>query len=352
MFKCNGKYYICASDLYGWNASNVYYLESDSIYGPYTPTNSMLKMSGAADDYGHVTQTGFFVTVKGSEQETVVYCGDRWAGFAGNGNGFNQWCPISFVDGKPYFNSLSQWSLDATTGLWEVGPDNNYVRNFSFDADRVKIPSTSKPAQTYIKGWNFEVVRGNAILQGGEDSPVLNASNSVSDRAYVMGNYCLNVTDKVDFARRIYQTVASTPSVELSDGLYTLTAKVKCGSAFSELYMYATVGDETIKADITYSDGVWHTIAIEDLAVRGGRVEVGFYADGAADAWVRFDDVSLVMTEPLPTSAVKGTTASRMSDDVKFYSLSGRAVASPQHGVFVKREVCNGNIVSRLILKP
>lgn len=44
MFKYKGKYYLCASDLYGWNSSNVYYLEADNIYGPYTPTNNMLKM--------------------------------------------------------------------------------------------------------------------------------------------------------------------------------------------------------------------------------------------------------------------------------------------------------------------
>ena len=112
MFKYKNKYYVCASDLYGWNASNVYYLEATSIYGPYTPTNNMQKMPGADADYGHVTQTGFFYTVRGSKQETVIYCGDRWAGFAGNGNGYNQWCPISFVDGKPYFNSLSQWHLE------------------------------------------------------------------------------------------------------------------------------------------------------------------------------------------------------------------------------------------------
>ncbi len=93
MFKYKGKYYICASDLYGWNASNVYYLQADSIYGPYTPTNNMLKMPGADKDYGHVTQTGFFYTVKGSKQETVIYCGDRWADFAGNGNGYNQCAP-------------------------------------------------------------------------------------------------------------------------------------------------------------------------------------------------------------------------------------------------------------------
>ncbi len=35
-----------------------------------------------------VTQTGFFFSVKGSKRETIVYCGDRWADFAGNGLGY------------------------------------------------------------------------------------------------------------------------------------------------------------------------------------------------------------------------------------------------------------------------
>lgn len=39
MFRYKNKYYMCASDLYGWNASHAYYLVADNIYGPYTPTN-------------------------------------------------------------------------------------------------------------------------------------------------------------------------------------------------------------------------------------------------------------------------------------------------------------------------
>ena len=108
---------ICAlSNIYGWDASYVYYMVADDIRGPYSPVNDMLVMNGCADDYAHVTQTGFFFTVKGSKQETVVYCGDRWADFAGNGLGYNQWFPLSFDGKTPYFNSLSSWNLDAHTG--------------------------------------------------------------------------------------------------------------------------------------------------------------------------------------------------------------------------------------------
>jgi len=295
MFKYKNKYYVCASDLYGWNASNVYYLEASDIYGPYKPTNNMQVMPGSADDYGHVTQTGFFYTVRGTKQETVIYCGDRWAGFAGNGNGFNQWCPISFVNDKPYFNSLSQWHLNAETGEWYVGKDNNYVKNFSFDADRVNIPSANKPSQAYLRGWTTEVKKGNKVAIGNENSPVLNATNSSTDRATVMGNHCLNISDKVDFQRKVYQKISSTVNVPLQDGHYTLKAYAKLGSTFNELYMYATSGGDTFKADLAIADGQWHLYTISDVAVVDGTVEVGFYADGPANGWCHIDDVALVM---------------------------------------------------------
>ncbi len=96
MFKYKGKYYMAASQLYGWDGSLAYYLVADDIWGPYLPENDMQVFPGAEDDYAHISQTGFFVTVRGSKKETVIFCGDRWADFAGNGLGYNQWCPLSF----------------------------------------------------------------------------------------------------------------------------------------------------------------------------------------------------------------------------------------------------------------
>src|SRR6185437_10784390 len=136
MFKYKGKYYLVGSNLYCWNASYAYYLIADDIRGPYTPENDMQVMKGCEDDYAHVTQTGFFYTIRGTRQETVVFCGDRWADFAGNGLGYNQWCPLSFDGATPYFNSLNSWNLNAETGQWHVAQDNDFVRNPSFEADR------------------------------------------------------------------------------------------------------------------------------------------------------------------------------------------------------------------------
>jgi hypothetical protein len=121
---------------------------ADNIRGPYLPKNEMLVMKGAENDYAHVTQTGFFFSVKGNKQETIVYCGDRWADFAGNGLGYNQWFPISFNDTAPYFNSLSSWQLNEKTGEWKVADDNNYVRNGGFEAERKLITCHVKPVHS------------------------------------------------------------------------------------------------------------------------------------------------------------------------------------------------------------
>lgn len=297
MFKYKKKYYMCASDLYGWNASNVYYLEASDIYGPYTPTNNMALMLGAADDYGHVTQTGFFYTVRGTKEETVIYCGDRWADFAGNGIGYNQWCPISFENGTPMFNSLSHWHLNAETGEWSVGSTNNYVKNGSFEADRVTIPSGNKPVQDFLRGWITIVKKGNKVAVGSENSPQLNANNTAEDRQIVIGNKCLNISDKVPFTRQVYQKIASTPCVPIIDGTYTLKMKVKSSSQFSQLYVYAKSAGKTFKKDIHESDSKWHELTLEGIIVKKGGVEVGIMADAPAHAWCHIDDLELARND-------------------------------------------------------
>jgi hypothetical protein len=113
LFKYRGRDYFCSSDLHGWNSSHCYYISATNILGPY----SSEAITGNTDlDFCHVTQTGFFITVKGNVDTTVLFCGDRWSDFAGNGIGYNQWCPLSFNGIAPVFNSLSQFTLDAATG--------------------------------------------------------------------------------------------------------------------------------------------------------------------------------------------------------------------------------------------
>jgi hypothetical protein len=294
MFKYKGRYYMFASNIYGWNASFAYYLVADNIRGPYLPENNMLVMKGADNDFAHVSQTGFFYVVKGSQQETVIYCGDRWANFAGNGLGYNQWCPISFDGKTPYFNSLNSWNLDSQTGKWTVAADNNYVLNGSFEADRRHIPSHVKPVQMPLTGWTTTVIEGNSVSLDSITSPVLNYFNTQADRKLVTGEKSLNISDKIKFSRKVYQVIASSPYVKLEDGMYTLTAKVKNSKGFTDLSMYAQSKGKKLRYNFEDENATWQTISITNIPVKGGNVEVGFLANGAANAVCLVDDVALV----------------------------------------------------------
>lgn len=294
MFKHKGKFYMFASNIYGWDSSLAYYLVADNIRGPYLPTNKMLVMKGSDQDYAHVTQTGFFVTVKGTEQETVIYCGDRWANFAGNGLGYNQWFPISFENNTPYFNSLNSWNLNAKTGKWTVANDNDFIKNGSFEADRKRIPSVIKPIQTQLTGWETIIIKGNKISLDSTKSPNLNYFNTQSDRLQVIGEKSLFICDNIDFKRKVFQTISSSPSVKLTDGLYTLKAKIKNNKGFKQLEIYALSKEKTFKYAVTEENTNWKNISITAIAIKDGKVEIGFLADGKANAAFFVDDVSLV----------------------------------------------------------
>lgn len=295
MFRYKDKYYMFASNLYGWDASLAYYLVADNVRGPYYPVNEMSVLKGAEDDYAHVTQTGFFFSIKGTKQETIVYCGDRWADFAGNGLGYNQWVPLSFKDSVPYFNSISSWNLNEKTGEWKVADDNDFVKNGSFEADRKYIPSHIKPVQTELTGWVTTVLKGNKISLDSNVSPVLNHANSAEERKVVIGERSLNISDKVDFKRRVSQVIGSTDFVKLEDGLYTLTAKVRSSSGFSTLEMFAESNGKRLTRRIKENTS-WETISIDKIAVRNGKVEIGFVAEGKGGAYCYVDDVMLVKT--------------------------------------------------------
>ena len=294
MFKYKNKYYMAASNIYGWDSSFAYYLISDNIRGPYLPANDMQIMKGTEEDYAHVTQTGFFYTIKGSKQETVLYCGDRWADFAGNGLGYNQWFPLSFDGDIPHFNSLSSWNLNEKTGEWTVGADNNFVKNGSFEADRNKIPSNFKPIQEQLLGWKTEIIKGNKISTTDESSPTLNFFNIEEDRKDVIGEKSLQISDKVDFSRKICQIISSTPYVALKDGIYTLTAKIKNTEVFEELTMYAKSNNKTFKLNVTNLNSNWKTISIANVSIKKGSVEIGFLASAKANSVCMIDDITLV----------------------------------------------------------
>lgn len=294
MFKYNGKYYLFASNLYGWDSSYAYYLVADAIRGPYVPKNKMLITPGSNDDYAHISQTGFFTSLKTNNHELVIYCGDRWANFAGNGLGYNQWCPITFQGETPYFNSLQSWNFDLSSGDWNVAIDNNYVKNGSFEADRRHIPSPVKPIQEQLKGWFTKIYEGNEIVVGSDESPVLNYFNTEEDRKFVIGEKSLNITDDIKFKRKVSQTIESTPFVKLEDGSYKLSAKIKNTNGFTALNMYSESDNQIKHLNILEQNNAWVTVEIDHVYVTNGKVEIGFVAEGNANAECQIDDVTFI----------------------------------------------------------
>lgn len=232
MFKINGRYYACSSDLHGWNASHSYCISATNIMGPYGAEEVM----GNTDlDFSHVTQTGLFITVKGSIQSTVIFGGDRWSDFAGNGIGFNDWTPLTFNGTTPAMQSMSEWSINATDGTWSIGSGNNYVLNPSFEADRV---ATNPPA-----GWNT----GNG--------------------ADVTGTHTGNFAWQLSSASSIDQKIAGLPN-----GTYTLSVWAK-GTATGTLYAKGFGGTDQ---SISVSGGSSFTkLSLTGIAVTNGTCEVG-----------------------------------------------------------------------------
>lgn len=108
-----GTYYFCSSDLHGWNASHTYCITSSKVNSGYS---SEFVLAGTDADFSHVTQTGLAFAVNGTSGSFVVFGGDRWADFAGNDIGYNQWVPLTFNGTTPTFHSLSQWNVDPAAG--------------------------------------------------------------------------------------------------------------------------------------------------------------------------------------------------------------------------------------------
>jgi len=295
MFKYKGKYYLCASNIYGWDSSFAYYLVSDSIYGPYTPTNKMEVMDGCERDYAHVTQTGFFYTLRGTEQETVIYCGDRWSDFAGNGLGYNQWVPLSFHGSRPYFNSLSEWNLDPITGKWSVGKGNNYVLNGSFEADRRDVPIPVKPRQDYLLGWNTKVIKGNEVSLNNPHTPHLNHNNTEEERKQVIGEKSLCISDSIVFEREISQVIASSPFVPLTDGTYTLSLMVRSNGLFQQLEVNILSAGKKQTLDLrkVAMNNQWNHSQME-VNIAGGEATLSIHAKGKPLAQCLIDDITLI----------------------------------------------------------
>ncbi len=232
---------------------------ADDIYGPYT---KWAVMDGTDEDFSHVTQTGFFYTVKGSKQETVLFCGDRWSDFAGNGIGYNQWVPLTVNGNNVKFNSYSEWNLNAQTGEWSVGAGNNWCLNPSFEADRV--------SQTTLAGCKTSGT-GNSNKKGGHT-----------------GNWCA-----YQYNANAYKATL-TQDTKLPNGNYTMKAWVKStgGQKTAMLYARTANGDKILNVNKKMND--WTQVTTNDIQVTNGTVQLGIYSNANAGNWLMVDDITLI----------------------------------------------------------
>ncbi|MFC3492666.1 family 43 glycosylhydrolase [Glycomyces rhizosphaerae] len=259
MFKLDGKYYMSASDLHGWNTSVNYVIESTQgrVQGDYT---DYYTMPGTQMDYSHVTQTGFFVTVKGTVRDTVIYAGDRWADFAWNGIGYNQWVPITKEGTGIRFHSMSQWQFNATTGEFRVAPGNNYILNPDIQADRIIVSN--------VVGWTRTGSSGVTNVNGGANGSrfALQVSNGAGVRQQIQvpaGTYTLG----------LYTKGSGRVTVAGADGkAYTLNVPSSSGWAKRELTGIALSAGT---ATVTVTGGSGNLVADQFSLVRQGGADPG-----------------------------------------------------------------------------
>ena len=258
MFKHDGVYYFCSSDLHGWNTSQTYCMSATNIFGPYSEE---FVLEGTQHDFSHVTQTGFFIMVNGTKGSFVVNAGDRWSDFAGNGLGFNQWLPISFESGKPVFHSLSQWNINVKEGTWSVGQGNNYCLNPSFEADRVN--------QTWLTGWKLASTSSENI--------------NISKKKRT-GRWSLYLTGK----QTAYQTV------NVPNGTYKLSGYVQSSGGQNSAKLFAKdMGSGEAAANITANSN-WVKVQTNSFEVTSGKVTLGLEVNGSSDQWIAIDDIELI----------------------------------------------------------
>lgn len=291
MFKFNGRYYFLSSDLHGWNASHCYVIDSANIMGAYSGEYVMNKTDL---DFCHVTQTGFGVTVVGSAGTTVFFVGDRWSDFAGNGVGYNQWCPVTFSGATPTFQSVNKVDFNAAAGTWSIAPGNNYVLNPNFEADRV--------AQTSVAGWTST---GSAFG---------NVSSSHSP-----GRWHFHHSSTAAYTALTHQVVSGLPN-----GNYTLKAWYKSSGGQSTARLFARdFGGSEVGANLNIAQAAWTEATLSNINVTNGQCDVGLQSVASANQSVDLDDFSLTLNSSTPPSSTYPAESALAAGGVTIDSNNG-----------------------------
>jgi hypothetical protein len=308
MFKYRGRYYFVSSLLYGWNASPAYYISATNILGPY---GAEKVMTNSDADYCHVTQTGFFVRVDGTEDTTVIFAGDRWSGFEGNGPGFSQWTPVTFNGTDAVFNSLSRWSIDAVKGTWKVVPGNNYILNGIIEADRV----ITSPIRAWT-GSGARNVEGSAVA----------------------GNHCMTLGSG---------TTATQNIPSLPNGTYEMSAWIQSsGSGGSCDISVSDFGGAEMKHAATEAMSTWTRVRLPGIRITSGKAVVKATNSGKSSC--KMDDFSLASSDPVSMDAASPRNRG------SFFNPATYSIQPSDPGETVRLEMytVNGKRILKQILVP
>ena len=211
--------------------------------------------------------------MQGSAATTVLFCGDRWSDFAGNGLGYNIWCPLSFEGTTPVFQSVNRFTLDAAAGTWRVAPGNNYLLNPSFEADRVP--------QATLAGWTTDT---NAAGR----KPRINVLDPHT------GRWSLRQMPAESGEALTHQIVTGLPN-----GAYTLKAWVKSsgGQKVAEIFARG-FGGKSIGLSLNQPVATWKDVTVSTaIHVTNGRCDVGVRSVGDGNQWMVIDDLSLIRND-------------------------------------------------------
>ncbi len=133
MFKKDGLYYLLGSDLTSWERNDNYYYTAISLKGPWTRRN----IFAPKETLTWNSQTTFVLPVKGSNDTTYIFMGDRWSFPKQASAATYVWQPVIIADTILSIPEYSDaWKINSATG--ETLPVATGNRIINLDAGAIK----------------------------------------------------------------------------------------------------------------------------------------------------------------------------------------------------------------------
>ncbi|WP_345188935.1 family 43 glycosylhydrolase [Microbacterium panaciterrae] len=106
-----GLYYLFGSDLTGWSMNDNKYATATALEGPWSDWSDFAPAGSATFD----SQTSVVLPVRGSEQTSFVYIGDRWIR-DDLSHSPPVWLPLHLGDGTARLEWRHEWRIEPGTG--------------------------------------------------------------------------------------------------------------------------------------------------------------------------------------------------------------------------------------------